>query len=108
MPPEVQGPVFGVMRRMAEALFPLWMALPSPLAFFEPAMVPGHMLARSGAGMSLVLILAGLLGVLTGLMLCGSSCLGSTRVIPGAGSLAAGPCEEARPPSAASPGSNTR
>jgi DHA3 family macrolide efflux protein-like MFS transporter len=76
--PEVQGRVFGVVRMMAQASFPIGMACAGPLAdfVFEPAMVPGHSLARMlgglvgvgpGTGMSLMLVLAGLLGGAAGL-----------------------------------------
>lgn len=77
--PDVQGRVFGVMRVVGQAAFPLAMLIVGPLAdyVFEPAMMSGGALAPlfgavvgigEGAGMSLMMLLAGLAGILVGLL----------------------------------------
>lgn len=77
--PDVQGRVFGVMRVVGQAAFPLAMAFVGPLAdyVFEPAMAPEGALAPffgalvgtgAGAGMSLMMVLAGGVGIVVGLL----------------------------------------
>lgn len=72
--PDVQGRVFAARRLIAQISSPLGILLAGPLAdmLFEPAMQQGGALASmlgglvgsgSGAGMSLMMLLAGLLGV---------------------------------------------
>lgn len=76
--PDVQGRVFAVRRLIAQITAPLGMLLAGPLAdyVFEPAMMQGGSLASSfrglvgtgpGAGMALMFILTGFLGVMVGL-----------------------------------------
>lgn len=76
--PDVQGRVFATRRLIGQFSFPLALLTAGPLAdfVFEPAMQPGGALARvfggilgtgSGAGIALMLVLAGLLGVAVGL-----------------------------------------
>lgn len=75
VPPDVQGRVFSVRRMIAQISAPVGMLLAGPLAdvVFEPAMQPGGALAGlfgglvgvgPGAGMALLIVLAGLLGLL--------------------------------------------
>ncbi|MEI6309057.1 MAG: MFS transporter [bacterium] len=75
IPPEIQGKVFSVRRLIAQLSSPLSMLLAGPLAdyFFEPGMLPGGVLAvivgpflgtGAGAGMSLMILMMGLLGAL--------------------------------------------
>ncbi len=72
--PDVQGRVFSVRRLMAQITAPLAMLLAGPLAddFFEPAMQTGGALESTfsglvgtgdGAGMSLIFVVTGLLGM---------------------------------------------
>jgi hypothetical protein len=76
--PDVQGRVFSVRRLIAQITSPLAMLLAGPLAdyLFEPAMAKGGLLAPTfgglmgtgpGAGMSLMFVISGGLGVLVGL-----------------------------------------
>jgi len=76
--PDVQGRVFATRRLIAQISVPVSMILAGPLAdrFFEPGMMPQGGLASlfgwmieigPGAGMSLMLVFAGILGVLTSL-----------------------------------------
>lgn len=76
--PDVQGRVFAVRRLIAQITAPVATAIAGPLAdrVFEPAMRPDGPLAGSlgwlvgtgpGAGMGLMFVLSGLLGVLIGL-----------------------------------------
>ncbi len=76
--PDVQGKVFAARRLIAQITAPVAMLAAGPLAdyVFEPALMPGGALAPlfgslvgtgPGAGMSLMFVLAGLLGVLIGL-----------------------------------------
>lgn len=76
--PDLQGRVFGVVRLVAQISFPISLLIAGPLAdyVFEPAMAPGGSLAPlfgalvgtgRGAGMSLLLVLSGLLGGVVGL-----------------------------------------
>jgi hypothetical protein len=76
--PDVQGRVFAVRRLIAQITAPLAMLLAGPLAdrVFEPAMQPGGALAgvfgwlvgnEPGSGMSLIMLITGLLGVGVGL-----------------------------------------
>jgi MFS family permease len=76
--PDLQGRVFAVRRWIAQITAPLSMAIAGPLAdlVFEPAMQPGGRLANTfgglvgtgpGAGMSLIFVITGLLGVVGGL-----------------------------------------
>ncbi len=77
--PDVQGRVFSVRRLIAQITAPLAMLLAGPLAdyVFEPAMMPGGAWAGTfgglvgtgpGAGISLIFIIAGLLGALVGVV----------------------------------------
>jgi DHA3 family macrolide efflux protein-like MFS transporter len=79
VPPDVQGRVFGARRVFAQITGPLGMAIAGPLAdfVFEPSMREGGALAGtlgqffgtgSGAGMSVMIALTGLLTILAGLM----------------------------------------
>lgn len=72
--PDVQGRVFAVRRLIAQITFPLATLIAGPLAdfVFEPAMMPGGGLvgafdwlvgAGPGAGMGLIVVVAGCLGV---------------------------------------------
>lgn len=72
--PDVQGRVFAVRRLIAQITLPLAMLIAGPLAdyVFEPAMMPGAVLASAfewlvgagpGAGMGLVVVIAGCLGI---------------------------------------------
>jgi DHA3 family macrolide efflux protein-like MFS transporter len=72
--PDVQGRVFATKRLLSEASAPIGMLLAGPLAdrVFEPAMMPGGSLAATfgglvgtgaGAGMALILMLLGVLGM---------------------------------------------
>jgi MFS family permease len=76
--PDVQGRVFSVRRLIAQITAPLAMLMAGPLAdrVFEPAMQPGGSLAPvfgglvgvgPGAGMGLMLVIAGLLSAAVGL-----------------------------------------
>ncbi|HSR30774.1 MAG TPA: MFS transporter [Anaerolineae bacterium] len=76
--PDVQGRVFAARRLIAQLSWPIATLLAGPLAdyFFEPAMASGGMLSRPlsvlvgtgpGAGMSLMFVTTGILGVLVGL-----------------------------------------
>jgi hypothetical protein len=76
--PDVQGRVFAVRRLIAQITAPFAMLLAGPMAdhVFEPAMMPGGAFAStfsgllgtgSGAGMSLMFVLAGTCGVLIAL-----------------------------------------
>lgn len=76
--PGVQGRVFAARRLIAQVTAPLAMALAGPLAdgFFEPAFQPQGALAESfgwlvgtgpGAGMGLMFVMSGILGVAVGL-----------------------------------------
>jgi DHA3 family macrolide efflux protein-like MFS transporter len=76
--PDVQGRVFAVRRLIAQITGPLSMLLAGPMAdrVFEPAMMPGGVLAStfsdlvgtgSGAGMSLMFVITGAFGVLVAL-----------------------------------------
>jgi MFS family permease len=78
VPPDVQGRVFAVRRLIAQITAPLAMLLAGPMAdrVFEPAMMLGGAFAStfsglvgtgSGAGMSLMFVLAGSFGVLIAL-----------------------------------------
>lgn len=78
VPPDVQGRVFAVRRLIAQVTSPLGVLIAGPLAdfVFEPAMRSQSALAAlfggivgigSGAGMALMFVLAGLLGVAVGL-----------------------------------------
>jgi DHA3 family macrolide efflux protein-like MFS transporter len=73
IPPEIQGKVFSVRRLIAQMASPLSMLLAGPLAdsFFGPAMLSGGFLSGvfgpflgvgPGAGMSLMILLMGLIG----------------------------------------------
>ena len=75
--PEVQGKVFAARRLIAQITAPLAMLAAGPLAdyVFEPALMPGGALVPlfgvvvgtgPGAGMSLMFVLSGMLGVLIG------------------------------------------
>jgi hypothetical protein len=75
--PDVQGRVFAIRRLIAWVVSPLGMLLAGPLAdfVFEPAMMVGGRLAGTfsglvgtgpGAGMALILIIAGIGGALVG------------------------------------------
>jgi len=77
VPPELQGRVFGLLRMVAQASFPMAVAVMGPLAdhVFEPAMRAGGALAPlfgsivgtgPGAGMGLLMVLCGLIGSLVG------------------------------------------
>lgn len=76
--PDVQGRVFATRLLIAQVTVPVAMLLAGPLAdrIFEPAMMPGGSLAAifsavvgtgPGAGMSLIFVIAGVLGALVGL-----------------------------------------
>ena len=78
VPPDVQGRVFATRALIAQISVPLAMLLAGPLAdrVFEPAMLNGGSLAQTfggllgtgpGAGMSLMFVIAGILGILVGL-----------------------------------------
>ncbi|GAB4476678.1 MAG: MFS transporter [Anaerolineae bacterium] len=78
VPPDVQGRVFAIRRLIAQITAPLAMLIAGPLAdrVFEPAMLPGGALAvlfgglvgmGRGAGMGLLFLLTGVLGILIGL-----------------------------------------
>lgn len=78
VPPDVQGRVFAVRRLIAQITSPLGLLIAGPLAdfVFEPAMRSENLLAQSvggfvgigpGAGMGLMFVLAGVLGVVVGL-----------------------------------------
>ncbi|MCB0014329.1 MAG: MFS transporter [Anaerolineales bacterium] len=78
VPPDLQGRVFSVRRLIAQITGPVAMLLAGPLAdrLFEPAMMPGGLLADSfgfivgtgpGAGIRLIFVLTGLLSVLIGM-----------------------------------------
>ncbi|MFN8451441.1 MAG: MFS transporter [Anaerolineae bacterium] len=78
--PDVQGRVFAARRMIAQITAPVAMLLTGPLAdrVFEPAMMPGGALAPifgelvgvgAGAGMGLMFVIFGILGVLVGV--CG-------------------------------------
>jgi hypothetical protein len=73
IPPEIQGKVFSVRRLIAQMASPLSMLLAGPLAdsFFGPAMLSGGLFSGvfgpflgvgPGAGMSLMILLMGLIG----------------------------------------------
>jgi hypothetical protein len=77
VPPDVQGRVFSVRRLIAQITVPLSMLMAGPLAdyVFEPAMDPGGALAPlfggmlgtgPGAGMAMMFLISGVLGVLVG------------------------------------------
>jgi len=74
---EIQGRVFGLLRTLAQASYPLALAMVGPLAdhVFEPAMAQGGALTPifaatvgtgPGAGMSLLMLLSGVVGCLAG------------------------------------------
>jgi hypothetical protein len=76
--PDVQGRVFATRQLLSQLTLPFGMLLAGPLAdrVFEPAMMPGGRLVGTfgwltgtgpGAGMGLMLVLAGLVGMLTNL-----------------------------------------
>lgn len=76
--PDVQGRVFATRLLLAQLSIPVGMLLAGPLAdlVFEPALMPGGDLVTAfgwltgmgpGAGMSLILVLVGLLGILINL-----------------------------------------
>jgi hypothetical protein len=76
--PDLQGRVFATRALIAQISTPLAMLMAGPLAdyVFEPAMMPEGNLATffrglvgtgSGAGMSLMFVIAGILGMLVGL-----------------------------------------
>jgi MFS family permease len=77
VPPDLQGRVFSVRRWIAQITAPVSMAIAGPLAdfVFEPAMLEGGSLAGTfgwlvgtgpGAGMALIFVITGALGVLGG------------------------------------------
>ena len=77
--PDVQGRVFSVRRLIAQVSSPLAMVAGGPLAdyIFKPAMQPGGSMAPlfgwmvgagPGAGMALMIVLAGVLGAVAGLV----------------------------------------
>ncbi len=79
VPPNLQGRVFAIRRMIAQISFPAATLLAGPLAdrVFEPAMSEGGALAGAlgglvgtgpGAGMSLMILLSGILGVAIGLI----------------------------------------
>lgn len=79
VPPALQGRVFAIRRMIAQISFPLAVLLAGPLAdnVFEPAMNAGGALSGlfgrlvgvgPGAGMSLMILLSGVLGVAIGLV----------------------------------------
>jgi DHA3 family macrolide efflux protein-like MFS transporter len=76
--PDVQGRVFATRQLLSQLTLPFGMLLAGPLAdrVFEPAMMPGgHLVSRfdwltgtgPGAGMALMLVFAGLAGMLINL-----------------------------------------
>jgi MFS family permease len=78
VPPDLQGRVFGTRRLIAQITAPLAAIIAGPLAdnVLEPAMQPGGSLAPilgpllgvgDGAGMAIIFVVSGLLGVLAGL-----------------------------------------
>ncbi len=78
VPPEVQGRVFATRRLIAQITAPIGMAMAGPLAdwVFGPAMMPGGALAPTfgwlvgtgpGTGISLIFMIAGLIGAAVGL-----------------------------------------
>ncbi len=78
VPPDVQGRVFATRRMIAQITVPVAMLIAGPLAdyVFEPGLLPGGALVGvfgglvgtgAGAGMSLMLLLSGALGVFAGL-----------------------------------------
>lgn len=78
VPPDLQGRVFSVRRLIAQITAPVAMLMAGPLAdyVFEPAMVPGGALVPifgnlvgtgAGAGMAVMFLISGFLGVLVGL-----------------------------------------
>ena len=79
VPPEVQGRVFATRRLIAQVTVPIALLMAGPLAdkVFEPAMRGGGALAATfgplvggtgiGTGMSVMVVLAGLLGISIGL-----------------------------------------
>ncbi|MEP7291663.1 MAG: MFS transporter [Chloroflexota bacterium] len=78
IPPDLQGRVFAARRMIAQMAGPIGMLLAGPLAdqVFEPALMPGGALVPvfgglvgtgPGAGMGLMLMITGALGVLVGL-----------------------------------------
>jgi predicted MFS family arabinose efflux permease len=77
VPPDVQGRVFSIRRLIAQITVPLATLMAGPLAdyVFEPAMNPGGALAPlfggmlgtgPGAGMAVMFLISGVLGVLVG------------------------------------------
>jgi len=79
IPPHIQGRVFATRGLLARIAQPISLAVTGPLAdwVFEPAMMPGGSLASAfgwlvgtgpGAGMALVFVVMGLLGILPGLV----------------------------------------
>lgn len=79
VPPDVQGRVFATRRLIAQISGPLGLLLAGPLAdrVFEPAMRPGGALhsllapffgADHGAGMALLIVIVGILGVSAGVV----------------------------------------
>jgi predicted MFS family arabinose efflux permease len=78
IPPDVQGRVFSVRRWIAQITAPVAMFAAGPIAdlWLEPAMQPGGSLANifggiigtgPGAGMALMFVFSGLLGIIVGL-----------------------------------------
>jgi hypothetical protein len=76
VPPDVQGRVFSVRGLLSQGTAPLALLLVGPVTdqVFEPTMMPGGSLAhlfgwliqpRVGAGMLLIQVLVGLLGIVT-------------------------------------------
>jgi len=79
VPPDVQGRVFGSRLLLSDSSVPISMLLAGPLAdhIFEPAMMQGGSLVAifgglvgtgPGAGMSLIFVIAGALGILIALI----------------------------------------
>jgi MFS family permease len=79
VPPAVQGRVFATRRMIAQISFPVAVLFAGPLAdnVFEPAMQSGGVMATlfgplvgtgPGAGMSLMILLSGLVGMVIGLV----------------------------------------
>jgi MFS family permease len=79
VPPDLQGRVFSVRRMIAQITFPLGLVVTgfSTDYIFEPAMQPGGALAGSfgwlvgtgpGAGMGLLLVVSGLIGMAAGII----------------------------------------